>query len=109
MFEKTLIGGFTCINTKLAFDKKILMNTLSSKDFDKLTIDEHFKKKKKKDLKPVYWVQLEGKNEYHDRIVVSKILKLDENHHYSQAMTTPLPTGSIKSKRLFQVGKNSIY
>ena len=26
LFEKTLIGGFSCVNTRLAFDTEILMN-----------------------------------------------------------------------------------
>ena len=33
---------------------------------------------------------------YEKIIIISKILKLDENNHYSFAMTKPMPTGYIK-------------
>ena len=35
-----------------------------------------------------------------DKRVVSKILKMDENNQYGNAMAKPLPTGSIKRKKM---------
>ena len=34
----------------------------------------------------------------HNRII-TKILKMDENNQYGNAMTKPLPTGSIQKKK----------
>ena len=40
-FEKTLIGGFSCVNTRLAFDTNILLNdTDKEKILVKLDITE---------------------------------------------------------------------
>ena len=33
VFEKTLIGGFSCVNTRLAFDTEILLNDDKKKSF----------------------------------------------------------------------------
>ena len=68
MFEKTLIGGFSCVNTKLAFDTQILLNDKQN---------EKVKKEKR---------------------ISSVILKMDENNQYGQAMTKPLLYGCIKRK-----------
>ena len=48
LFEKILIGGFSCVITRIAFDTKILMSNLTSEDFDKMSIDESFTKRKRK-------------------------------------------------------------
>ena len=61
IFEKTVTGGFSCINTRLAFDTQIL---LPKKEDG--TRDNSFK--------VVY--NINGENER----VISKILKLDENN-----------------------------
>ena len=42
LFEKTLIGGFSCVNTRLAFDSQIL---LPNKDNHKLIYDIEVQKK----------------------------------------------------------------
>ena len=68
VFEKTLIGGFSCVNTKLAFDTQILLNDKQN---------EKVKKEKR---------------------ISSVILKMDENNQYGQAMTKPLLYGCIKRK-----------
>ena len=33
IFEKTLSGGFSCVNTRLSFDTELLMPNLIEKDF----------------------------------------------------------------------------
>ena len=59
VFEKTLIGGFSCVITRLAFDTTILLNdSEKEKLLAELNID------RKKQLKRVS----------------SKILKMDENN-----------------------------
>ena len=81
LFEQTLIGGFIRVNTRLDFDSKLLL----SKNSDG---------KPKENLKIIYKIGNE------DKRVVSKILKMDENNQYGKAMIKPLPTGSIKRKKI---------
>ena len=76
LFEKTFIGGFSSVNTKLAFDINILLQSDNLKVIYDLTIDG---KKQKKRL-------------------VSKTLKMNENNQYENAVTKPLPYGSIKKE-----------
>ena len=78
IFEKTITGGFSCVNTKLAFDTTILLpkKLNGSRDLN---------------FKCIYNINDEKKR------VISKILKLDENNQYGHAMTKPLPTGCIKN------------
>ena len=49
--------------------------------------------KPKENLKIIYKIENE-----HNRII-TKILKMDENNQYGNAMTKPLPTGSIQKKK----------
>ena len=79
IFEKTITGGFSCVNTRLAFDTSILL----PKKLDKSGRD--------KEWKIVYNINGENKR------VISKILKLDENNQYGHAMAKPLPIGCIKN------------
>ena len=75
IFEKTLIGGFSCVNTKLAFDTQIL---LQNNENEKAIFD------------------LEINREKQTKRISTKILKMYENNQYGQAMTKPLPYGCIK-------------
>ena len=70
IFEKTLIGGFSCVNRRLAFDTKILC---SNKENKKTIFD------------------LEINREKQMKRISTKILKTDENNQYGQAMMKPLP------------------
>ena len=78
IFEKTITGGFSCVNTRLAFDTTILLPKKldGSRDLN---------------FKCIYNINDEKKR------AISKILKLDENNQYGHAMTKPLPTGYIKN------------
>ena len=78
IFEKTITGGFSCVNTRLAFDTTILLPK-------KIDGSRNF------NFKCIYNINDEKKR------VISKILKLDENNQYGHAMTKPLPTGCIKN------------
>ena len=59
MFEKTLIGGFSCVNTRLAFDTQIL---LSNNENEKAIFDS----------------KINGEKQ--TKIISIKILKMDENN-----------------------------
>ena len=77
VFEKTLIGGFSYVNTKLAFDTQVL-------------IDENKKEK------VIFDLTIDGKKQ--TKIISSEILKMGENNQYGMAMTKPLPYGCIKKR-----------
>lgn len=74
-FEKNLIGGFSCVNTRLAFDTEILMSDYNTE-------------------KVIFDFDIDGKKQ--TKRISSKILKMDENNQYGMAMTKPLPYGCIK-------------
>ena len=86
IFEKTLIGGLSCIKTHLAFD----INILLPKNKDGM---------KKTNPKVLYKIRNEKTNVYKDKRIVSKILKMDKNNQYGNAMTKPLPTDVIKKQQ----------
>ena len=69
-FEKALIGVFSCINTRLAFDTDVLLNDNNKE-------------------KVLFDLDTDGKKE--TRRISYKILKMDENNQYGMAMTKPLP------------------
>ena len=74
IFEKTLIGGYSCVNMRLAFDTEIFLKDL--------------------DNERVLFNTAEGQVKRFS----SKIIKMDENNQYGFAMTKPLPYGCIKKK-----------
>ena len=77
VFEKTLIGGFSCVNTRLAFDTQILLPDKESE-------------------KAIFNLEINGAKK---KRISTKILKMDENNQYGQAMTKPLPHGCIKKQK----------
>ena len=90
IFEQTVTGGFSSVNTRLAFDMEILLPNLEYKDdLEKNPLNKDFK------YKVVYNLKLDGKKAQKKR-VITKILKLDENNQYGNGMTKPLPIGCIK-------------
>ena len=72
--KKTLIGGISCVNTRLAFGTSIL-----------LPKDQNGNRRKK--LKLIYKIKNKNNNNYEDKKLVGKILKMDESKQYSNAMT----------------------
>ena len=78
LFERTLIGGFSCLNTRLAFDSQILLP-----------------KNRTDNYKLIYDVKIN--NIKQKKTVTTKILKMDENNQYGNAMTKPVPYGCIKT------------
>ena len=96
IFEKTLCGGFSSVNTRLSFDTELLMPNLIKSDYEKMNIDESFKAYKRDDLKVIYSLKLDDEEFFSEKRVITKIIKLDENNQYGYAMTRPMPTGCIK-------------
>ena len=92
VFEETVIGGFSCVNTRLAFDSQILLPNLADKtNLENNPMNKNF------DYKVVYNLKLD--NEKVKKRVITKILKLDENNQYGNTMTKPLPTSCIKDDK----------
>ena len=90
IFEQTVTGGFSSVNTRLAFDTHILLPNLENKtELDNNPLNKNF------NYKVVYNLKLDGKNA-DKKTVITKILKFDENNQYGHGMTIPLPTGCIK-------------
>ena len=74
IFEKTVMGGYSCINTRMAFDTNVLLKDTKSEKLLFKTADGQLKR------------------------FLSKIIKMDENNQYGMAMTRSLPYGCIKRK-----------
>ena len=89
IFEQTVIGGFSSVNPRLAFDSQMLLPHLEFKDdLVRNPMNKNF------NYKIVY--NLKMNNEKSKKRVIAKILKLDENNHYGNGMTKALPAGCIK-------------
>ena len=76
-FERTLRGSFSCVNTRLAFDSQILLPKNETDNY-----------------KLIYDIKINNINQ--KKRVTTKILKMDENNQYGNAMTKPLPCVCIK-------------
>ena len=87
IFEQTFIGGFSCVNNRLAFDTQLLLPNLVDSE---MTVKKDFNYKIAYNLKT-------ADNQKAKKKVITKILKLDENNQYGHGMTESLPTGCIKN------------
>ena len=85
IFETMLTGGFSAVNTRLAFDTEILLPN-DNNDSSNYKNYNH---------KIAYNLDLTGEKK--DYRLISKILKLDENNQYGYAMTKSMPTCCIHS------------
>ena len=74
VFKKTLIGGYSCVNTRMAFDTELFLKDLENEKVISKTCDGQLKR------------------------FSSKMIKMDENDQYGFAMTKPLPYGCIRKK-----------
>ena len=81
VFETTLIEGFSCVNTRLAFDTDALVKDPKS---EKVLIE----------------IENENGQKQLKRFS-SKIIKMDENNQYGQAMAKPLHTVVSKNKNMY--------
>ena len=84
LFERTLISGFSCVNTRLAFDSQILLL-----------------KNQRDDLKLIYKIKTSKGTE--NKRISTKVLKMDENNQHGNAMTKPLPYGCIKKNTMLKL------
>ena len=80
VFETTLIGGYSSVNTRMAFDLDILEKDPKT---EKVLVEITDRQGVQKQLKRFS----------------SKIIKMDEINQYGQAMTKPLPYGCIKKQK----------
>ena len=71
------IDGFSCVNTRLAFDTEILLNN-------------------NKNEKVIFDLWIDSKKQ--TKRISTKILKMDDNNQYGQAMTKSLPYSCINKK-----------
>ena len=72
IFEKTLTGGFSCVNANLLFDTELLMqNLIELTDCKKINIDQSFKAYKRDDLKIIYRIKFSNENFYHERCIIT--------------------------------------
>ena len=60
IFEKTLAGDFSCVNTRLFFETEILMPNLTERDYSNMSVDQSFKAYKRNDLKTIYSIKLDS-------------------------------------------------
>ena len=81
IFEKTLIGGFSSVDTHLPFDSQILLP-----------------KNQRDQMKLIYKIKTTAGG-YENKKISTKILKMDENNQYGNAMTKDLPYGCIKKMK----------
>ena len=73
IFEKTLSGGFSSVNTRLSFDTELLMPNLTQNDYQKMNIDESFKEFKRDDLKVVYSLKLDDEKKSKKNVLLLKL------------------------------------
>ena len=99
IFEKTLIGGCSCVNNRIGFDTELLLPNFSKLEYAKMSIDESFKAFKNQDYKIGFTIKLDDDEKSKEYRVISKVIKFDENNQYGFAMTKPIPVGAIKEKK----------
>ena len=85
VFEKTLIGGYSCVNTRVAFDNELFLKDLDNRKVIFKTCNGQLKR------------------------FSSKIIKMDDNNQYGFAITKPLPYGCIKKKKIFRLFRNWLF
>ena len=98
VFEISLIGGYSCVNTRLGFDTEVLLPNLTQAEYAKMNIDQSFQAYKNQNFKTGYKLKLDNDEKYKDYRVTSKIIKFDENNQYGFPTTKPMAIGSIKDK-----------
>ena len=74
IFEKTVMGGYSCVNTRMGFDTDIFLKDTKNEKVLFKTTEGQLKR------------------------FLSKIIKMDENNEYGMAKTKPLLYGCIKRK-----------
>lgn len=98
-FETTLLGGFSCFNTRLAFDTNVLLPNLLAHNLNQLTIDQTFKIQIRHGLKVGCRVELDVEESYSNPRIINKMLKMDQNNNYRQTMTKPFSMRCSKEEK----------
>ena len=98
MFERTLTGGYSCVNNRIGFDTEVLLPNFTKSEYAKMNIDESFQAYKNQNFKFGYKIKLDTDKQYTDYRAIKTIIKFDENSQYGFAMTKPMPVGSVKEK-----------
>ena len=107
IFEQTITGGFSSVNTRLAFDTEILLPNLINQEKSEEKSEENQEFQKNYDYKICYNIRLNNEKEHSKKKiikikikrVITKILKLDENNQHGCDITKPLPTSCIKQNK----------
>ena len=93
IFENTLNGGFSSVNTRLGFDTEVLLPNNCNRGSTTATTYKDY------NYKVLY--NLSGSDDGYKHRIISKIIKFDENNQYGYAMTKPMPTGCTLKPRHF--------
>ena len=100
VFERPLIGGYSCVKARLGFDTEVLLPNLTQAEYAKMNIDQSFQAYKNQNFKTVHKLKIGNDEKYKDYRITSKIIKFDEKNQYGFAMTKPMAIGLIKDKAL---------
>ena len=92
IFEETVIGSYSYVNTRLAFDTLILLPNLNNPMLYNSMMNKNL------GYKVVYNLKFDKEKEKVKKKVITKILKLDENNQYGHGMTKLFPTCCIKDE-----------
>ena len=92
IFEETVIGSYSYVNTRLAFDTLILLPNLNNPMLYNSMMNKNL------GYKVVYNLKFDKEKEKVKKKVITKILKLDENNQYGYGMTKLFPTCCIKDE-----------
>ena len=98
VLERSLTGGYSCVNIRLGFDTEMLLPNLTQSEYTKMNIDQSFQAYKNQNFKLGYKLKIGSDETYKDYRITSKIIKFDENNQYGFTMTKPMAIGSIKDK-----------
>ena len=109
IFEKTLIGGYSCVNNRIGFGAEVLLSNFSKSEYARMSIDESFKAFKNQNYKIRFTIKLDNDEKSKEYRVISKAIKLDENNQYGFAMTKPMPVGAIKEKKASWTELNMLF
>ena len=66
MFERTLTGGYSCVNNRIGFDKEVLLPNFTKSEYAKMNIDESFQAYKNQNFKIGYKIKLDTDKQHMD-------------------------------------------
>ena len=58
VFEKSLIGGFSCVNTRIGFDSEVMLPSYTKQEYAKMNINQSFKAYKNQNFKIGYKLKM---------------------------------------------------